>query len=63
MLRAGITAQQIADLLGVHLNTIYAKLGGKSDFTVKEAIAIRDKLLPELSVEAFGEVEADAGNG
>ena len=38
-----ITNQELADLLGIHRNSVSNKLYGMSEFTLREAITIYDK--------------------
>lgn len=42
----GITNIQIAQLLGVHINTVTNKLEGSSSFSIEEAFKIKASLLP-----------------
>lgn len=42
----GITNTQVAELLGVHINTISNKLEGSSSFSIEEAFKIKGSLLP-----------------
>ena len=44
--RNRITETELADLLGVHRNTIANKLNGTTSFTIDEAVLIRDKFFP-----------------
>ena len=49
MTRKGITIEVIAQLLGLHRNTVANKLEGESEFTFSQAETIRDILFPEYS--------------
>ncbi len=40
--KAEITKKELAEMLGIHWNSISNKLSGESSFTVDEAIKIRD---------------------
>lgn len=51
MLRRGVTAKQLSDLLGVRLTTIYDKTNGKYPFTFDEAVAIKKKFFDDENIE------------
>ena len=59
-----ITNKAIAELLGIHSNSVYNKLNVGSSFTVDEAIKIRDAYFPgkDLS-ELFQTDEAEVVGG
>lgn len=44
MKRKGLTRKQLADVLGININTISAKLVGRSPLLWDEALLIADKL-------------------
>ena len=57
IVRSGLTHEQIAEKLNVHVQTLYNKRNGKSDFTVKEALKLKEILginQTELSKVFFG---------
>ena len=45
----GITIDAMANLLGVHRNTVQNKLDGKSEFTIGEAQLIIETMFPEYT--------------
>lgn len=51
MAKQKITKRDLSDLLGIHWNSITNKISGESDFSVTEAIKIRDKYFPEWEIE------------
>ena len=46
----GITNTRVADVLGVHVNTVANKLDGASTFSVDEAFKIKSALLPYCDI-------------
>lgn len=46
--RKNITNKAVAELIGSTEKTVVNKLNGSTDFTVSEAIAINENLLPEF---------------
>lgn len=51
MAKRQITKKDLSDLLGVHWNSITNKISGESDFSVTEAIKIRDRYFSEWRIE------------
>lgn len=51
MAKQKVTKRDLSDLLGIHWNSITNKISGESDFSVTEAIKIRDKYFPEWEIE------------
>ena len=51
MAKQKVTRRDLSDLLGIHWNSITNKIGGESDFSVTEAIKIRDRYFPEWEIE------------
>lgn len=47
----GISNEAVANMLGVHRNTLANKLSGESSFTVEEAFKIKQLLLPEYDMD------------
>ena len=45
----GISIDAMANLLGVHRNTVQNKLDGKSEFTIGEAQLIIETMFPEYT--------------
>lgn len=53
--RKGISQNTVAKLLGCTDRTVRNKLDGNTEFTVREALTIRDELFPGRSIsELFG---------
>ena len=46
MARKDITIESMAQMLGIHRNSVANKLNGASSFSIEEAMKIRGKLLP-----------------
>jgi transcriptional regulator with XRE-family HTH domain len=51
MQKAGISNEQIAEDLGIHRNSVGNKINGNSDFTVQEAIFIKNYRFPQFTFE------------
>lgn len=51
MVRNGIRGNQVANVLGLNINTAYSRLQGRTDFKVGELVKIRDTFFPELSLD------------
>ena len=51
MARSGVQIQDIQNLLGCTDRTVRNKLDGKTEFSVNEALKIRNALFPGLRVE------------
>ena len=51
MAKQKVTKRDLSDLLGVHWNSITNKISRESDFSVTEAIKIRDRYFPEWEIE------------
>ena len=51
MARKDITIESMAQMLGIHRNSVANKLNGASSFTIEEAMKIRSSFLPELEYE------------
>lgn len=47
----GISNDVVISLLGIHRNTYANKMSGKSEFTIGEAIKIKENLLPEYELD------------
>lgn len=63
MAKKNITNESIAQLLGVHRNSIYNKINGESKFSIDEAIAIRSAFFPDYDIdELFKAEEKKAGS-
>ena len=57
--KKNITNEAIADLLGIHRNSVYNKLKGITSFSVEEAIVIRDNFFPEYDINTLFEKRAE----
>lgn len=56
MAKKNITNESIANLLGIHRNSVYNKINGESKFSIDEALAIRNAFFPNYDVDTlFGE--------
>lgn len=51
MVRKGIAAQDLCEVIGKQSSAVYAKLRGDTDFTLPEASKIREFLGTNLSLE------------
>jgi len=51
MVRHSITRKDIADFLNVRYATVIDKLSGRYPFRLEEALDIKRKFLPKLSIE------------
>lgn len=49
MAKRGISINDVAELLGIHRNSVSNKLHGKSAFTLDEAIAVYDRYFSDLN--------------
>ncbi len=49
MAAKGITIDTVANLLGVHRNTVSSKLDGESEFTFGQAEQIQNAIFPEYN--------------
>lgn len=57
MARYGVTNNDIKSLLGCSDRTVTNKLNGETDFTVPEALKIRNTFFPNLRLEYLFAVE------
>lgn len=55
MAKRNITNESVANLLGIHRNSVYNKLRGISSFSVEEAIVIRDSFFPDYDIDTLFE--------
>jgi len=51
MARRGITAVDVAEVIGISSKTAYKKLSGGSPFTLNETAMVRDKYFPAMTIE------------
>lgn len=51
MVRHGVKAKDISDLLHVRLATVYDKLNGHYEFTFNEALKIKHNFFPNYDLE------------
>lgn len=53
----GISKRKMADDLNISYSTLLAKLGGKSYFTLDEAVAIQSYVAEDIAVEELFKTE------
>lgn len=51
MLRHQISQKDIQEFLGCSESTLRKKLNGYSQFTMREAVAIRNKFFPDMTID------------
>ena len=49
MLKKGVTNAQLANLLGIHINSVTNKLD-HGPFSIEDAFLIKDNLFPDLDI-------------
>jgi hypothetical protein len=59
MVRRGIDRQEIAEFLKVRYATVVDKLSGKYPFKLDEALAIKKRFFPNLSIEYLFEKDCE----
>ena len=59
MARFGVSNAAIQGVLHCSLKTVVNKVGGVTEFTVSEAMKIRDELFPGLRIEYLFSSDAD----
>ena len=47
----GISKKQMAEEIHMNYNTLLSKMGGKSKFTLDEAVSIKDYLNEDITIE------------
>lgn len=47
----GISKKQMAEGINMNYNTLLSKMGGKSKFTLDEAVSIKDYLDEDIAIE------------
>lgn len=53
----GINKRKMADDLNMNYSTLLAKLGGKSHFTLDEAVAIQSYVAEDIAIEELFKTE------
>lgn len=53
--RKGLSIAEASRAIGISRNTLYFKMGGKSEFTLDEAVKIKDMLQIDLPLEVLFE--------
>lgn len=53
MEKRGLTRVTVANALGISSQTLYAKLTGKTEFTLSEASTIHSKFFPDMNKEVL----------
>lgn len=51
MAKRKVSKEDLAELLGLHWNSVANKINGKSAFSVEEAVKVRDSYFPEWKLE------------
>ncbi len=51
MARKGLKGTDIAETLQISAKSVYNKINGVTEFTLKETIAIRDKYFPDMTID------------
>lgn len=49
--REGVSQKQVAEHLGMTTNNLNAKLNGRVAFTVQEVIEMRDRFMPDATLD------------
>lgn len=57
MAKRNVTNEAIANLLGIHRNSVYNKINGESKFSIDEAIVIRKTFFPNFDIDTLFETE------
>lgn len=55
-----IKRKDVAEVLGIHKNTLYHKLEGHQSFTVDEALKIQKEFLPEYDLSIYAREKQSA---
>lgn len=50
MARKNVSIKDISELLKIHRNSMHNKLIGESNFTIDEALEIRDAFFPDVEI-------------
>ena len=58
MAKRSISINDIAELLGIHRNSVSNKLYGRSAFTLEEAFAIYDRFFSDLNFRVLFAISA-----
>lgn len=62
MARVGVTKENIAEVLGIHVSGVYLMLDGKRKFPITRAKKVRDALFPGLTLDyLFDPAEGNEG--
>lgn len=51
MAKRNVSIENIAELLGIHRNSVANKVSGKSRFSVDEAFSIQKTFFPDMEVQ------------
>lgn len=57
MAKRNVTNEAIANLLGIHRNSVYNKINGESKFSIDEAIVIRKTFFPNFDIDTLFKTE------
>ena len=62
MAKRNVSIENIAELLGIHRNSVANKVSGKSRFSVDEAFSIQKTFFPDMEVQnLFATAEQEVG--
>lgn len=51
MAKRKVSIENIADLLGIHRNSVANKINGNSSFSIDESMKIQDAFFPDLDLK------------
>lgn len=51
MAKRKVSIEDLAELLGIHRNSVSNKLNGNSSFTIDESVKIQEKYFPDLELK------------
>lgn len=57
MAKRDITIKAISELLEIHRNSVSNKLDGDTNFSIDEAVKIRDAFFPDMKIETLFDKE------
>ena len=59
MAKRNITIREVSELLEIHRNSVSNKLDGNSNFSIDEAVKIRDAFFPDMKIESLFDKECN----
>lgn len=51
MAKRNVSIENIANLLGIHRNSVANKINGKSAFSFEQSVKIQERLFPDLELK------------